>query len=92
MTFSEKLKQAMQELHLNQRQVCGMTGKSKGSVSQYCFAGSCLFFTHSVCHSHSLTTMLLVCSPIASPSLSCLLCSVFEVDVLSTDIIIHDGR
>lgn len=24
MTFSEKLKQAMQELHLNQRQVCGM--------------------------------------------------------------------
>lgn len=35
MTFNEKLKQAMQELHLNQRQVCGMTGKSKGSVSQY---------------------------------------------------------
>lgn len=35
MTFSEKLKQAMQELRLNQRQVCGMTGKSKGSVSQY---------------------------------------------------------
>ena len=35
MTFSEKLKQAMQELHLSQRQVCGMTGKSKGSVSQY---------------------------------------------------------
>lgn len=35
MTFSEKLKQAMQELHLNQRQVCGITGKSKGSVSQY---------------------------------------------------------
>lgn len=35
MTFSEKLKQAMQELGLNQRQVCGLTGKSKGSVSQY---------------------------------------------------------
>lgn len=35
MMFSEKLKKAMQELHLNQRQVCGMTGKSKGSVSQY---------------------------------------------------------
>lgn len=35
MMFSEKLKTAMQELHLNQRQVCGMTGKSKGSVSQY---------------------------------------------------------
>ena len=35
MTFSEKLKKTMQELHLNQRQVCGMTGKSKGSVSQY---------------------------------------------------------
>lgn len=35
MTFSEKLKQVMQELQLNQRQVCGLTGKSKGSVSQY---------------------------------------------------------
>lgn len=35
MKFSEKLKKAMQELQLNQRQVCGMTGKSKGSVSQY---------------------------------------------------------
>ena len=35
MNFSEKLKTAMTELHLNQRQVCGMTGKSKGSVSQY---------------------------------------------------------
>lgn len=35
MTFSEKLKQAMRELQLNQRQVCGLTGKSKGSVSQY---------------------------------------------------------
>lgn len=35
MNFSEKLKTAMHELHLNQRQVCGMTGKSKGSVSQY---------------------------------------------------------
>lgn len=35
MTFSEKLKQAMRELHLNQAQVCNMTGKSKGSVSQY---------------------------------------------------------
>lgn len=35
MKFSEKLKQAMQELHLNQTQVCGLTGKSKGSVSQY---------------------------------------------------------
>lgn len=35
MTFSEKLKKVMQELHLNQTQVCGMTGKSKGSVSQY---------------------------------------------------------
>nr|DAX06583.1 MAG TPA: helix-turn-helix domain protein [Bacteriophage sp.] len=35
MKFSEKLKQAMKELNLNQRQVCGLTGKSKGSVSQY---------------------------------------------------------
>lgn len=35
MTFSEKLKKAMHDLELNQRQVCGLTGKSKGSVSQY---------------------------------------------------------
>lgn len=35
MRFCEKLKKAMQELELNQRQVCGMTGKSKASVSQY---------------------------------------------------------
>ena len=33
--FSEKLKQAMQDLHLNQVQACGLTGKSKGSISQY---------------------------------------------------------
>ena len=35
MKFAEKLKKAMQELHLNQRQVVTLTGKSKGSVSQY---------------------------------------------------------
>jgi len=35
MTFSEKLKQAMRDLNLNQSQVVGLTGKSKGSVSQY---------------------------------------------------------
>lgn len=35
MKFSEKLKEAMQELKLNQRQVCGLTGCSKGSISQY---------------------------------------------------------
>ena len=35
MMFGAKLKRAMQELHLNQSQVCSMTGKSKGSVSQY---------------------------------------------------------
>lgn len=35
MTFSEKLKKAIHDLELNQRQVCGLTGKSKGSVSQY---------------------------------------------------------
>lgn len=35
MLFNEKLKKAMQELHLNQSQVCGMTGKCKGSISQY---------------------------------------------------------
>lgn len=33
--FSEKLRNAMQELDLNQVQVCGLTGKSKGSISQY---------------------------------------------------------
>ena len=35
MKFSEKLKQAMQQLGINQAQVVGMTGKSKGSVSMY---------------------------------------------------------
>lgn len=35
MSFSEKLKKAMWDLNLNQKQVCDMTGKSKGSVSQY---------------------------------------------------------
>ena len=33
--FAEKLRNAMQELDLNQAQVCGLTGKSKGSISQY---------------------------------------------------------
>lgn len=35
MKFSEKLKQAMQELNLNQAQIVGLTGKSKGSISMY---------------------------------------------------------
>ncbi len=35
MKFSEKLRQAMQELGINQAQVVGLTGKSKGSVSMY---------------------------------------------------------
>lgn len=35
MKFSEKLKQAMQELNLNQKQAAGLIGKSKGSVSMY---------------------------------------------------------
>lgn len=35
MKFAEKLKKVMQELGLNQRQVVTLTGKSKGSVSQY---------------------------------------------------------
>lgn len=35
MTFGEKLQKVMQELNLNQKQVCGLIGKSKGSVSQY---------------------------------------------------------
>ena len=35
MKYAEKLKKAMQELNLNQRQVVTLTGKSKGSVSQY---------------------------------------------------------
>lgn len=35
MKFAEKLRNAMQELDLNQVQVCGLTGKSKGSISQY---------------------------------------------------------
>lgn len=35
MTFAKKLERTMQELQLNQRQVCNLTGKSRGSVSQY---------------------------------------------------------
>ena len=35
MKFSEKLKQAMQQLGINQAQVVGLTGKSKGSISMY---------------------------------------------------------
>lgn len=35
MKFSEKLKKAMQQLGINQAQVVGMTGKSKGSISMY---------------------------------------------------------
>lgn len=33
--FSEQLRQAMDELGVNQSQLVGMTGKSKGSISQY---------------------------------------------------------
>ena len=33
--FEKKLKKAMQDLNLKQSQVAGMTGKSKGSISQY---------------------------------------------------------
>lgn len=35
MIFSEKLKKAMEQLGINQAQVVGMTGKSKGSISMY---------------------------------------------------------
>lgn len=35
MKFGEKLKAAMQQLGLKQSQVVGMTGCSKGSISQY---------------------------------------------------------
>lgn len=35
MMFSEKLKKAMQELEINQAKVVSLTGKSKGSISQY---------------------------------------------------------
>ena len=35
MTFKDALLNAMVELNLNQRQVCGMTGCSKASISQY---------------------------------------------------------
>lgn len=35
MSFSKRLKQAMQDLGINQVQVAGLTGKSKGSISQY---------------------------------------------------------
>ena len=35
MDFSEKLKQALEELNLKQTQLVGLTGKSKASISQY---------------------------------------------------------
>lgn len=35
MKFNEKLKEAMQQLGLKQSQIVGMTGCSKGSISQY---------------------------------------------------------
>lgn len=35
MNFSEKLKNAMQQLGINQAKVVSLTGKSKGSISQY---------------------------------------------------------
>lgn len=35
MRFAQRLRNAMQELGLNQAQVCCLTGKSKGSISQY---------------------------------------------------------
>lgn len=35
MKFSGKLKEAMQQLGVNQAQVVGLTGKSKGSISMY---------------------------------------------------------
>lgn len=35
MNFSEKLKQAMQQLGINQAQVVGLTGIGKSSISQY---------------------------------------------------------
>lgn len=33
--FSEKLRKAMSDLGINQVQLVGLTGKSKGSISQY---------------------------------------------------------
>lgn len=35
MKFNEKLRKAMQQLNINQAQVVGLTGKSKGSISMY---------------------------------------------------------
>ena len=35
MTFSEKLKKAMQDLNISQKQLVGMTGIGKSSISQY---------------------------------------------------------
>lgn len=35
MNFSERLKSAMQQLGINQAKVVSLTGKSKGSISQY---------------------------------------------------------
>lgn len=35
MTFAEKMRKAMEDLGITQAQVVCMTGKSKGSISQY---------------------------------------------------------
>ena len=35
MTFSEKLKKAMQDLNISQKQLVGITGIGKSSISQY---------------------------------------------------------
>lgn len=35
MDFRDKLKKAMKDLNLNQRQIAGMTGSSKAAVSQW---------------------------------------------------------
>ncbi|MFI3236782.1 MAG: helix-turn-helix transcriptional regulator [Lachnospiraceae bacterium] len=35
MKFNEKLKKVMQELHINQSQLVGLTGIGKSSISQY---------------------------------------------------------
>lgn len=55
MKFAEKLKKAMQELNLNQRQVVTMTGKSKG-----CFLGKIDKFLEKVTQTHGNNKYALV--------------------------------
>ena len=51
--FSDRLCEVMEKLNLKQSQVAGMTGCSKGAVSQYCCSPFCLTYNYSGCLSQN---------------------------------------